>query len=66
MKGHTTVRTIYLAIATGIGLSAAATPAHAQANTLDNVKQRGSVNWGVEYIYCRQALCSCSKQHDIS
>ena len=47
MKGHTTIRTVYLAIATGIGLSAAATAAHAQAMTLDDVKQRGSLNCGV-------------------
>jgi general L-amino acid transport system substrate-binding protein len=40
-------RTIYLAIVTGIGASAAATLAHAQAQTLDQVKQRGSLNCGV-------------------
>ena len=47
MKGHTTIRAMYLAIATGIGLSAAATAAQAQAMTLDNVKQRSSLNCGV-------------------
>jgi general L-amino acid transport system substrate-binding protein len=41
------IRTFYLAIAAGIGVIAAATLAHAQAQTLDHVKQRGTLNCGV-------------------
>jgi general L-amino acid transport system substrate-binding protein len=40
-------RAIYLAIATSFGVHAAATLTHAQAQTLDQVKQRGSLNCGV-------------------
>ena len=40
-------RTIYLVIATSIGVSGAGTLTHAQAQTLDQVKQRGSLNCGV-------------------